>query len=203
VGLNVPARIGIFGGAFDPPHNAHVELARIAIQQLGLDMLHIVPTGQAWHKARTLSPATDRLEMTQLAFADVERTVVDDREIHRPGPTYTIDTLIALQLDYSGAQLYLCMGADQFATFGQWHSWSDIVQIAIICIAARAQIYWADGQFDALKGLEGRVLRLQLPDTPVSATRVRQLAASGADVAALVPPAVARYIAIHALYRQP
>ena len=86
-------RIGIFGSAFDPPHNAHVALALAALAQLALDHLLVFPTGQAWHKTRPLSGAAHRLAMARLAFDGMERVSVDDRELRRTGPTYTFDTL--------------------------------------------------------------------------------------------------------------
>jgi nicotinate-nucleotide adenylyltransferase len=200
-----PQRIGIFGGAFDPPHKAHVALAQTALTELELDALHVIPTGQAWHKARTLSAAEHRLAMTQLAFADLPRVVVDDREIKRAGPTFTIDTLQALQVENPGAQLYLLMGADQFAAFKQWHQWQAILEIAIICIAARARIDWAAGQFDTLKQPENRFLRLQMPEMTISATQIRQLISSGLGenqaLTDLLPNPVASYIAQHQLFR--
>ena len=200
-------RIGVFGGAFDPPHNAHVALAKTALAELELDALHVIPTGQAWHKTRTLSSAEHRLAMTRLAFADVLRVVVDDREIKRAGPTFTIDTLQALQAENPDAQLYLMMGADQFAAFRQWHQWQDILQIAIICIAARARFDWPEGQFDTLKQSENRFLMLQMPQMAVSATQIRQLTAGGLGenrvMTDLLPTSVASYIAQHQLYLTP
>ncbi len=201
-------RIGVFGGSFDPPHKAHVALARAAIEQLELDSLHVIPTGQAWHKARALSDAQHRLAMTQLAFSDVARVVVDDRELKRSGPTFTIDTLLALQVENPQAQLYLFIGADQLAAFQQWQRWSDILDIAIICIADRTQSILAstsiDSQFDAYQGRRERFVTLTLPLMPISATLIRELLSSGADAARgitqLVPEAVARYIAAHQLY---
>ncbi len=199
-----PKRVGIFGGAFDPPHNAHVALAQTALAALELDALHVIPTGQAWHKARTLSAPEHRLAMTQLAFEGVPRVVVDSRELDRTGPTFTIDTLRALQTENPDAQLYLIMGADQFAAFRQWHQWQAIAEIAIICIAARTRFDWAEGQFDAYKELKNRFLSLPMPQMPVSATQIRQLLASGAgesDVTGeMVSEAVARYISLHRLY---
>ena len=74
-----PRRVGLFGGAFDPPHCAHVAIARAALDQLALDELRIIPTGVAWHKSRSLSPAADRLAMVRLAFADLPGIVIDER----------------------------------------------------------------------------------------------------------------------------
>lgn len=199
----------MFGGAFDPPHKAHVALATTAIEALGLDELRIIPTGQAWHKARDLSAPEHRLAMARLAFSEVARVVVDSREIERTGPSFTIDTLRDLQSENPHAQLYLIMGADQFAAFRQWHEWQAIVSLAIICIAARARFDWADGQFDAYKELKDRFLTLPMPLMPVSATQIRQLLASGneqgSDAANLagdmVAGPVARYISLYRLYR--
>ena len=195
----------MFGGAFDPPHNAHLALAKTALHELELDVLHVIPTGQAWHKARTLTTPEHRLAMTHLAFADVPGAVVDDREIKRAGPTFTIDTLRALQVENPDPQLYLLMGGDQFAAFRQWHEWREIMKIAIICIAARARFDWATGQFDALKEPEMRVLMLQMPQMAVSATQIRQLISGGLGenqaIADLLPHPVASYIAQHELYK--
>ena len=198
-------KIGVFGGAFDPPHNAHVALAQTALAELELDALHIIPTGQAWHKARNLSAAEHRLAMTRLAFQDMPRVVVDDREIERAGPTFTIDTLQALQFEHPGAQLYLMMGADQFAAFRQWHQWREIMNIAIICIAARARFDWTEDQFDAENELKKSLVMLQMPQMAVSATQIRQLISSGLGenkaIADLLPHQVASYIAQHQLYK--
>lgn len=200
-------RIGVFGGAFDPPHNAHLELAKVAIAQLELDELRVVPTGHAWHKVRTLSSAEHRLAMTRLAFGDIPRVVVDDREMRRAGPTFTIDTLEMLQSESSGAQIYLIMGADQFAAFQQWHRWQAILGLAIICIAGRATSTVTQAQIEAYGTLKSRFLQLSLPPMTVSATQIRQLLASSAgkspDIDELVPEAVARYISSNRVYGSP
>lgn len=196
---------GLFGGAFDPPHNAHVALAGAAIAQFGLDTLYVVPTGHAWHKSQALSAPAHRLAMARLAFESIPHVQVDEREVQRPGPTFTIDTLLALQAENPGAQIYLFIGADQFAAFRQWHRWQDILDIAIICIAGRAQSMPAEPQFEAYENRGSRLTLLDLPLMPVSATQIRQLTASGAatagEITRLVPEAVARYISLHQLYR--
>ena len=208
MGLTVGAkRIGMFGGSFDPPHNVHLALAKIACETLELDALHVIPTGHAWHKARTLTAPEHRLAMARLAFADVPEVAVDDRELTRAGPTFTIDTLQALQAENPGAQLYLIMGADQWAAFKQWHQWQAIVEIAIICVAARAHINWATGQLDTLNELENSILTLDMTPMAVSATQIRQLLAGGLGenrgMDDLLPSSVARYIAQHQLYQAP
>jgi nicotinate-nucleotide adenylyltransferase len=200
-------RIGMFGGSFDPPHLAHVALAQAAVAQLQLDLLLIVPTGQAWYKDRALSATEHRLAMSRLAFDGLQRVQVDEREIRRPGPSFTIDTLEALQAENPGASLYLIIGKDQFAALETWHRWQDLVQIAIICIADRADPASAEARFDSQIQLAQPLVHLQLPLMPVSATHIRRQITSGAatpqGLAGLVPGPVARYIERHRLYISP
>jgi nicotinate-nucleotide adenylyltransferase len=196
-----PQNIGVFGGAFDPPHRGHVALAEAAIAQLQLDALHIVPTGEAWHKARVLTPASHRLAMAQLAFADVDRVVVDEREILRGGPSYTVDTLQELQQENPGARLYLLIGEDQARALTTWKRWEEIVQLAIICVAARADSAGSGGLFDAPSQPGFPVQRLDMPPVPVSATDIRQRIAAHQSATPLVFESVARYIDLHHLYQ--
>lgn len=193
-------RIGLFGGAFDPPHQAHVALARAALAQLKLDELRIIPTGQAWHKSRALSPAADRLAMVKLAFADLAGVLIDERELHRRGASYTIDTVLALRAEQAQAEFFLLMGADQWAAFTAWHRWQELASLVHLCVARRPDL--ADASSDGALA----VTWLDLPTMALSATRIRgQVAAApaGASWADLVPAAVARYISDHRLYAQP
>ncbi len=195
-----PQRIGMFGGAFDPPHLGHIALARAAVEQLGLDQLRVFPTGQAWHKARELSPAPHRLAMAQLAFAGVPRTVVDGRELERDGPTYTIDTLRELRQEFPQAQLLLVIGADQAESLHSWRENAEIARLATISIAARARPTTDAPPFDASRLPAGQREPVELPPMPVSSTEIRRLAGAGQDITQLVPAAVARYIDQHHLY---
>jgi nicotinate-nucleotide adenylyltransferase len=195
-----PQRIGIFGGAFDPPHLGHIALARAAVEQLGLDQLRVFPTGQAWHKARDLSPAPHRLAMAQLAFAGVPRTVVDGRELERDGPTYTIDTLRELRREFPQAQFLLVIGADQAESLHSWRENAEIARLATISRAARARPTTDAPPFDASRLPAGKREPVELPPMPVSSTEIRKLAGAGQDITQLVPAAVARYIDQHSLY---
>lgn len=194
-------RIGVFGGAFDPPHAAHVALVRAAVAQLQLDELRVIPTGQAWHKTRALSAPHHRLAMTQLAFSDLPRVVVDPREIQRTGPTYTVDTLRELKALWPDAGLFLIIGEDQARALTTWHEWQEVLQLAIICVAEREDLTGATPRFIAQKSHESRFRRLQAPAMPVSATEIRARIAAHQCVEPLVFEPVARYIDDHHLYQ--
>jgi nicotinate-nucleotide adenylyltransferase len=193
-------RIGVFGGAFDPPHLAHRALLETALDELKLDRLHVVPTGEAWHKPRQLTAAAHRLAMVQLAFGDVPKICIDTREINRVGPSYTIDSLRQMTAEAAGAEWFLIMGADQAATLTSWHEWEAIVQLAIICVATRAHPSITNHTIEAERLFPERFLHLSLPALHVSATQIRSNIANGQPVQTLVSEPVARYIADHHLY---
>ncbi len=197
----VTRRIGVYGGAFDPPHIGHDVLARAAIDQLQLDELRVIPTGYAWHKARALTSAVHRLAMARLAFKDNQRVVVDPREMNRSGPTYTIDTLQELAQEFASSQLYLLMGEDQARALTTWHRWRELDRFAIICVAARADSTGADSPFDSLKPQIPSLVHLEMPHIAVSATEIRRKVALHQSVDSLVFESVARYIEQHYLYQ--
>ena len=207
-----PRRVGMFGGAFDPPHWAHRALAETALTQLGLDVLHILPTGHAWHKSRILSSAEDRVAMCELAFGDLPDVRLDPREIQREGPSYTADTLRELQREYPQAELFLVLGADQLLSFKSWVRWQEVLELATLAVANRATNIGADASLDQdletdLSGVDLPFELLNMPLKNISASAVRarvgQPALSAAALDVLVPEAVARYISQHHLYQPP
>ncbi len=200
MGAGAARQVGLFGGSFNPPHLAHRALARVARDTLGLDELRWLPAGAPWQKpAQGLAPAHDRAAMVRLLLADEPGMLLDERELHRGGPSYTRDTVAELRQEQPGADLWLVIGQDQYANLATWRDaaqWRALVRFAV---AAR------DGQpprpptgWDASN--HQRVV-LPLPEHPISATRIRQMIAAGQPVSSLVGPEVARYIDQHRLYR--
>jgi nicotinate-nucleotide adenylyltransferase len=191
-------RIGILGGAFDPPHIAHVAMAEAALAQFQLDALLIMPTGDAWHKARDLSSGSHRAEMAKLAFGHLPAVTVNDMELARQGPSYTIDTLRCLALQYPDAQFFLFVGEDQGKALGTWREIEEISRRAIICVAER-EMPSPLGPDVPSHDIPTQVLKL--PHLPHSATEVRARVAHGQPIDALVPKTVALYIYRHHLYQ--
>ena len=196
-------RLGVYGGAFDPPHLAHAALAQAACEQLSLDAVCILPTGQAWHKARNLTAAEHRVAMARLAFQAVPQAHIDTREITRGGPSYTVDTLRELKELHPLCQLYLLIGADQAQSLPQWHEINEIKRLAIICVAGRDAPLTPSPLQAAPHGasvVAGDFQPIVLPLMPHSATDVRQRVALGQPLNGLVCDAVASYIHDHHLY---
>ena len=196
-----PRRVGLFGGSFDPVHRAHVALARSALAALLLDEVRWLPAGRPWQKAaRAMTPAHHRVAMVELAIAAEPRFVCDRIEVDRPGPTYTIDTLLELRRREPGVDWVLLLGEDQFARLHTWRGWRELAAIATFAVAARPH---AAAAASSTPPPPARVAheRVPLPPMDVSATRIRERVARGLPIAGLVPPQVARYIESEHLYR--
>lgn len=194
-----PSRVGLFGGSFDPVHNAHVALARTALEQLALDGVWWIPAGRAWQKAGAATTAGHRAAMVELAIAGEPRFRLERCELDREGPSYTIDTVRALQRRAPTTAWTLILGQDQYAGLPTWHEWRELVSCVTLAVAGRAG---AEPQAPPeLAAVAHRVVVLDMPPMAVSATGLRERIARGDDIAALVPPGVARYIDRHHLYR--
>jgi nicotinate-nucleotide adenylyltransferase len=128
----------VLGGAFDPPHLAHISLGQAALAQLKLDVLVVVPTGQTLRKSHALSAAHHRLGMTRLAFAGDKRVRVDECEIQRSSLSYTIDTLHHLSAEMGPAHFFLIIGEDQASSFTTWHKWQEILEMSTLAVAHRS-----------------------------------------------------------------
>ena len=125
------------GGSFDPVHVAHVALAEVALRHLALDEVRWVPVGQAWQKARQLAPAKHRLAMVQAAIQHEPRFVLDDCEVRRGGPSYTLDTVRELQAQRPGCEWFLIIGQDQYANLPTWQGWEELLSRVTLAVACR------------------------------------------------------------------
>ncbi len=192
-------RRGLFGGTFDPPHNAHLALARAALDTLQLDAVHWVPAGNPWQKARAITAGAHREAMVREAIAGEPRFVLDRTELERSGPSYTLDTVLALQAAHPGVQWVLLIGQDQYAGLHTWQRWAELLSRVQLAVANRPGQPWVPNA--AVQAVPHVAVPLPLLD--VSATDIRARVAAGQDISQLVPPGVARYIETHGLYRGP
>lgn len=187
-------RIGLLGGTFDPPHIAHLAIAEAAFRQLDLDEVRLVPAGTPWQKqGSVITSARHRRRMTEAAAEPIPYLASDDREVMRPGPTYTFDTLSGL-VDH---EVTLILGADAASGIPSWHRSADVLRMARIAVAPRP------GTDPDLveEAVAASLTWLDLPHLDLSATELRRRAAAGHSLRFLVPEGVWRYIEDHRLYR--
>lgn len=192
--------IGIYGGAFDPPHRAHINLAESALAQFKFDQMHVIPTGDAVHKRRHLSPAVHRIEMTKLAFNGVTKTVIDEREVNRGGASYTIDTLLELRALYPKSKFTLIIGQDQLMVFHTWHRYEEILKLATLAVVVRSGGAAASAA-EAASPIPHTVISF-VPRL-VSSSDIRQMIRTkelDAVFATKMKPSVLAYIHEHSLY---
>ena len=220
-------RIGLFGGTFNPIHRGHLWAASEVIKRFNLDQIFLIPAALPPHKTHGLvAKADDRLEMINLAIADLSGLTVSDVELNRPGPSYTIDTIRYFKDTLAeNAQIYLMMGLDAFLEIHTWKSYQDLLeQIAFIVMArpdedySDAQQGWRiletylkstlspDNRFDAehacyiLKGKQP-IHICDIKALDISSTKIREKVKRKQSIENLVTPEVDDYIRIKGLYK--
>jgi len=203
------ARIGMLGGTFDPIHVAHVAVAQAARRELDLDEVVVIPAGQPPHKLGVeMAPAADRLRMVELALAKEKGLVSSRIEIDRAGPSWTIDTAVALheaaRAEGLDLDLTMILSADAFASLPAWHEPERLLRMVRVAVAPRpgTAAPSLESLPSALLDAAIGITILRGPNLDVSATEIRRRVAAGRSIERFVAPAVARYIKEHHLYRQ-
>ena len=171
------AKIGIFGGSFNPIHNGHIALAQAVLRQCALDevWLMVSPQNPLKRDATDLLDDQLRLEMAQRALEGVEGVVACDYELRLPKPSYTWNTLQCLSKDYPDCTFSLLIGGDNWARFERWRHWKDILRCYDVIVYPR----------DNYPGT------IDMPLLDVSSTEIRQRVRTGESIEDLVPPAIA------------
>jgi nicotinate-nucleotide adenylyltransferase len=214
------APIGILGGTFDPIHNGHLRLAQEALEQCGMRAVRFIPAGTPPHRNVPYASAMHRLAMVRLAVRGNPHFSLDEREIHRIDPCYTVDTLAALRAELGAHQpLCLLMGGDAFLQLHTWHNWKKLFDLAHIVAVQRAGRPLGNAIRDANAALQaeyrarlapapsalhemaaGAVVAMDMPVLEISATGIRSRCAAHKNICYLLPDTVADYIQSHHLY---
>jgi nicotinate-nucleotide adenylyltransferase len=208
---------GVFGGMFDPIHYGHLRTAHELHELVGLERVAFLPAGDPPHRPAPLADAATRLEMIRAAVGDDPRFVVDDREFHRPGPSYTILTLEEMRAERGAQPLVLILGMDAFAGIDSWHRAGELASLAHIVVAERP------GSMRPQAGLAALLLAERRCDDParlmhapaglvfvsantqldLSSSAVRAVIAAGRDPRYLMPEAARRIILAKGSYARP
>jgi nicotinate-nucleotide adenylyltransferase len=183
-------KIGIYGGTFDPIHHGHLILAREAREKLGLEKLIFVPARIAPHKRAAFASAEMRLSMLQAAVERENGLEVDDCELRRPPPSYTIDTVESIQARKSGADIYYLIGEDNLAGLANWRQFDRLQKLVRFVVLDRTGAEATHGYPIIARKID------------ISATGIRKRVASGQSIRYLVPESVEEIIRRNNLYRE-
>lgn len=209
------AAIGILGGTFDPVHCGHLRLAAEMRERLGLDTVRLVPAADPQLRAPPVATAAVRLDMLRAAIAGIRALEVDERELERGGPTYTVDTLVEMRREHLDEPLCFIAGLDAFLRLDDWERWWKIPELAHLAIARRAgaslprhgplaRLLRQRGTADPAElrlRPAGLVHVAELPIPEVSASQIRRRLARAERVDGMVPPAVIDVIERQDSYR--
>ncbi len=207
--------LGIFGGTFDPIHYGHLRTAFEMLESLRFGEVSFMPCGDPPHRGEPHAKSSLRLAMVQAATRDQDGFTVDDRELLRDGPSYSVDTLSALRADYPQRCIALIIGMDAFLKLPKWHKWREILQLAHIVVAHRPGWRVPDlgplGDMLASCGTHriddlhetpsGHIFVHDVTQLEISSTEIRALVAAGRDPRFLMPDAVRDVIEQSGCYR--
>ena len=196
--------IGIFGGTFDPIHYGHLRTAFEMLQALRFGEVRFVPSGDPPHRGETYATAQVRLEMVASATLNEPRFVVDDRELRREGPSYTVDTLASMRQEQPDVPMGLILGMDAFLGLTSWHRWEEILGLAHIVVAHRpgwrapdigplGELISEHGTHrieDLHESAHNRIHIHAVTQLEISSTEIRELVLAGRDPRFLMPDVV-------------
>ena len=183
-------KIGIYGGTFDPAHHAHLILARLALERFALERIVFIPTRLSPHKNASVATPEARLQMLRSAIEGEAQFEVDDCELQREPPSYTIDTVEKLRQKYQGAHLFLLIGDDNLAGLPSWRGFEDLRHMVTFVVLQRAFTPVAHEYLSVDRRID------------ISATEIRNRIASGRSIHYLVPRTVEQIIRTRGLYRE-
>lgn len=205
--------IGLLGGTFDPVHYGHLRPALEVAELCDLAEVRFIPSASPPHRWKPQVPAEHRLKMVKLAIQGTDEFVVDDREYHRDGPSYAVDTLRSLRTQFGDSEsLALLMGQDAFQSFTDWREWQTILTLCHLIVTTRPGYRNEDSLADWLSPrlaenarqlhhqAAGKVLFQAVTRLEISATQIRQLLQQGRNCRYLLPDAVYDHIRTHHLY---
>ena len=198
--MSLKGRVGLFGGTFNPLHNAHLEVARTALEQYELSQIVFIPNGIPPHKERVLGVDKEaRYEMVRLAVESIPEFSVSRIEVDRDGPSYTIDTIRALKDDYPQGICFI-VGADRLLKLDTWKEPHELLRSVPFVIAPRSGV--SLDVFDVSPFREALIVPLQMEDVDLSSSALRERVQKGEKIRNWVPDAVARYIEERGYYQQ-
>lgn len=199
------ARIGIFGGSFDPIHVGHLMLAQAALERFQLDKVLFMPAKLSPFKQKlTMTKAETRCFMVELAIQGNQGFEVSDLELNRPEPSYTIDTIRILKQQYPGVKIYFIAGADSIMELEGWMTFEELLQEVVFLAAYRPSHTRAQLELEVMrlnKKYQADIRLVDFPDIDISSSYIRETIMRGGSARYLVPDKVLEFIHNEGVYR--
>ncbi|MCI7803611.1 MAG: nicotinate (nicotinamide) nucleotide adenylyltransferase [Oscillospiraceae bacterium] len=196
------AKIGLFGGSFNPIHNGHMNLALSVKKSLGLDRIILIPSGTSPHKSSSeYAPAEDRLEMCRLACEGYDGFEVSDYEITKPGKSYTVYTVRHFRELFPEDELYLLVGSDMLLSFDTWFEYREILEKVTVAAVSRT----GDDTDELLKMTKklsdsGKCIVVNADAVTISSSEIRKMIKNNIDLSCYLNGKVVKYIMLKKLY---
>lgn len=213
-----PTLVGVFGGTFDPVHYGHLLPALEAARALGLAEVRFVPAARPPHRPPPAASAAHRVRMLALALAAQPEFAaagfrIDERELTRAGPSYTVDTLQSLRSEMGAQPIGLLLGTDAFMSLPTWHRWQELIGLAHLVVLQRpgwamaGVSKWAADRLatappELIVRPAGAIWFQDVTPREISSTRIREFLSEGRSVTGLLPEVVRDYIESQQLYRE-
>ena len=208
----MPRIIGVFGGTFDPVHNGHVLTISELLEKLPFEKILVIPNFQPPHKESSQVSYKHRYEMASMAFKDIPKTIVDNRESLRDGPSYAIETVKEIMSEEEGVRVVMIVGSDSFVDIHSWYKWQDLINLVDFVIMKRPELPLSKNKKakdlvnvkgfkkDLFEDSKLNIFEIEVTPFKISSSSIREKIVKGKKIDHLVNTLVKEYIKKHGLY---
>ena len=208
----MPRIIGVFGGTFDPVHNGHVLTISELLEKLPFEKILVIPNLQPPHRESSQVSYKHRYEMASMAFKDIPKTIVDNRESLRDGPSYAIETVKEIMSEEEGVRVVMIVGSDSFVDIHSWYKWQDLINLVDFVIMKRPDLPLLKNKkakdLVSVKGFKKdlfedsklNIFEIEVTPFKISSSSIREKIVKGKKIDHLVNTLVKEYIKKHGLY---
>ena len=209
----MPRLVGIFGGTFDPVHYGHSLTITELLKTIPFEKILVIPNSLPPHRENSQTSFSHRYKMTSLAFRDIEKTVVDNRENLRTGPSHAIETVKQIIVEEGKTKVILIVGSDSFDGIHSWYKWRELMNLVDFLILKRPDMTLSKNKNvqdlishtrfseDLLEDRKAKsIFEIEMTPLRISSSLIRENIAKGKSIDDLINPLVKDYLKKHGLY---
>lgn len=209
----MPRLVGIFGGTFDPVHYGHSLTIAELLNTIPFEKILVIPNSLPPHRENSQASFSHRYKMTSLAFRDIEKTVVDNRENLRTGPSHAIETVKQIIAEEGKTKVILIVGSDSFDGIHSWYKWRELISLVDFLILKRLDMPLSKNKNvqdlisptrfseDLLLDRKAKsIFEIEMTPLRISSSLIRENIAKGKSIDSLINPLVKDYLKKHGLY---